>query len=336
MPEPVDELGETPILNHRLPMGSYLLRVRAEGHEEVCYPVRISRQGRWDGVAPGDSAPTPIWLPPSGALSAWERYVPSGWFLAGGDEMNPDSPALAPVWVDGFIIDRFPTTNADYLEFLNDLVDQGQEEAALRWAPRERRGVDAPDGALLVYRDSKGHFELGPDQDGDIWLPDWPALFVSWACARAFARWRAARDGVLTRLLTELEWEKAGRGVDGRVFPWGDWLDPTYCCMRQSRLGRELPGRMSDFPVDESPYGVRHLAGNVEEWLADPWRQEGPLVDATGRALRPPQGEDDQPRAYRGGRWDGSERLCRLPRRNHNLPHHRSPLRGFRLGRDLP
>ncbi|MBK9645311.1 MAG: SUMF1/EgtB/PvdO family nonheme iron enzyme [Deltaproteobacteria bacterium] len=336
VPELVDELGETPLHHHRLPMGSYLLRVRAEGHEEVSYPVHIRRQGFWDGIAPGDTAPSPIWLPPIGALGRHERYVPSGWFLAGGDEMNPDSPPLAPVWVDGFIIDRFPTTNEEYLTFLNDLIDQGHEDDALRWAPRERRGVDAPDGALVVHRDAHGHFELGPDQDGDVWLPDWPALFVSCACAEAYARWRGARDKLPTRLLIELEWEKAGRGVDGRVYPWGDWLDPTYCCMRQSRLTRELPAMMCEFPVDESPYGVRHLAGNVEEWLADPWRQEGPLVDAAGRALPPLDAEDDTPRAFRGGRWDGSERLCHLARRNHNLPHHRSPLRGFRLGRNLP
>ena len=336
VPELVEDLGETPLLRHPLPMGSYLLRVRAEGHEEVSYPVHIRRQGFWDGVAPGDTSPSPIWLPPIGALGRHERYVPSGWFLAGGDEMNPDSPPLAPVWVDGFIIDRFPTTNEEYLTFLNDLIDHGHEDDALRWAPRERRGVDAPDGALVVHRDAHGHFELGPDQDGDVWLPDWPALFVSCACAEAYARWRSARDKVPTRLLMELEWEKAGRGVDGRVYPWGDWLDPTYCCMRQSRLTRELPAMMCEFPVDESPYGVRHLAGNVEEWLADPWRQEGPLVDDAGRALPPLDAEDDTPRAFRGGRWDGSERLCRLARRNHNLPHHRSPLRGFRLGRSLP
>ncbi|MBK9366514.1 MAG: SUMF1/EgtB/PvdO family nonheme iron enzyme [Deltaproteobacteria bacterium] len=216
-----------------------------------------------------------------------ERYVPSGWFLAGGDEMNPDSPPLAPVWVDGFIIDRFPTTNEEYLTFLNDLIDQGHEDDALRWAPRERRGVDAPDGALVVHRDAHGHFELGPDQDGDVWLPDWPALFVSCACAEAYARWRGARDKLPTRLLIELEWEKAGRGVDGRVYPWGDWLDPTYCCMRQSRLTRELPAMMLEFPVDEPPYGVRHLAGNVEEWLADPGAKRAPSSTPRAGPCRP-------------------------------------------------
>ena len=132
---------------------------------------------------------------------------------------------------------------------------------------------------------------LGPDLEGDVWLPEWPVLFVSCGCAEAYARWRGARDKLPTRLLIELEWEKAGRGGDGRVYPWGDWLDPTYCCMRQSRLTRELPAMMCEFPVDESPYGVRHLAGNVEEWLGDPWRPAGPLVGPDGRALPSPVAE---------------------------------------------
>ena len=73
-------------------------------------------------------------------------------------------------------------------------------------------------------------------------------------------------------------------------------------------------------------------AGTAEECPAAPWRQEGPLVHATGRALPPLDAEDDTPRAYRGGRWDGTERLCRLARRNHNLPHHRWPRLHHTLG----
>jgi formylglycine-generating enzyme required for sulfatase activity len=104
---------------------------------------------------------------------------------------------------------------------------------------------------------------------------------VTWTQARRYAAWRAQREALPWRLPAELEWEKAARGVDGRFFPWGDHLDPSFCCMLRSHLGRPLPALVSDFPFDESPYGVRGLAGNMRDWCLD-------LVSAEGQSLQEP------------------------------------------------
>jgi hypothetical protein len=90
--------------------------------------------------------------------------------------------------------------------------------------------------------------EAGARRDHPIvYLPD----------ARAYARSRGAR------LPFEIEWEKAARGVDGRVYPWGDRFDPTFCKMRDSRSYTQQPEPNGTFPTDESPYGVRDLAGGM-------------------------------------------------------------------------
>ncbi len=78
-------LGLTPLRQVSLPMDSYLCLIRHPDRKEVRYPVSIGRQEHWDGVRPGDSAPTPIWLPQTGLLAPDDCYVPAGWFWSGGD-----------------------------------------------------------------------------------------------------------------------------------------------------------------------------------------------------------------------------------------------------------
>ncbi len=155
---------------------------------------------------------------------------------------------------------------------------------------------------------------MGPD--GERWSPDWPVFAVSWHDACAFAAWTSARTGVPHRLPFELEWEEAGRGVDGRFFPWGDRFDPALCKMEKSRAGRPRLEPIGAFPTDTSPYGVRDLAGSIREWCGDP------TYDA-----------DDGRRPVRGGCWSGSERLCRLANRFGFAPGDVHTYLGFRLAR---
>ena len=71
-------------------------------------------------------------------------------------------PAGTRLWCDAFIVRRFPVTNREYQAFLDDLVDQGREEHALRWAPREASGPQGNEGALIYVRDENGHFAWCP------------------------------------------------------------------------------------------------------------------------------------------------------------------------------
>ncbi len=307
VPERVASLGKTPIKEVPLSMGSYLCVLRAPGRAEVRYPVHIGREEHWDGKKPGDSAPTPVHLPRTTELGRDDVYVPAGWAWLGGDPGAPTALPRQRVWIDGFVIRRFPVTNAEYLAFLNDLVKQGRADDAERYVPRERSGqVDRP-GARIYGVNERGQYALVADSDGDMWSADYPVFLVDAPSAAAFATWEQQRSGGAWRLPTELEREKAGRGADGRFFPWGDFFDPTWACLRDSHAKRPLPATVEEYVTDESPYGVRGLAGNASDWCQN-------LV-------------------VRGGTWSTSATLARLAYRRYYAESWRMDSIGFRLCR---
>jgi serine/threonine-protein kinase len=172
------------------------------------------------------------------------------------------------------------------------------------------------------------------DAQGDRWEPDWPVFLVTAQAAEAWCAWEAARTGQSWRLPSELEWEKAARGVDGRFFPFGDFLDPSWACMRASHPERPMPAAVSAFPVDESPYGVRGMAGNVRDWCGHAWDKVGAEVDGD-RVLPSVAPEPDQARVVRGGRWSGHARAARAASRSSAKPDARLANLGFRPVRPL-
>ena len=175
---------------------------------------------------------------------------------------------------------------------------------------------------------------------------------VDWYDAQAFAAWEAARTGQRWRLPGELAWEKAARGVDGRFHPWGDGFIPSWTSMRRSHRGRPGPTVVGAFPVDESPYGIRDLAGSMCEWCCDAFVETGPPVasarhrfatqpgdssvamstaaaqsdggDAAGQALD---------RVIRGGGWYSAAGYVRTTHRGRSSPRSRQSNLGFRLVR---
>ena len=328
-------LGATPLYEVRLPRGSYLLIVRAPGHAELRYPVFLGRQDRWLGVPPGGLSPEPVRLPLLADLGPGDVYVPPGWFRAGGDP-EVGRPKTSAVWLDGFVVQRFPVTHGEYIHFLDDLVSRGLEDEALRFAPRERAGTAGEQGALLYARTPDGRFAMAADDDGDLWLEDWPVMMVDWACANAYAAWLSARTGLPWRLPHEIEWEKAARGVDGRFFPWGDFLDPTWCRMRDSVPGKGTPAVVDSYPVDESPYGVRGMAGNCRDWCADVWRPAGPRIVRDRLKLGVPDEAGSEFRVFRGGAWNNPASACRSAYRSTVRALLRYPVVGIRLVRSWP
>ena len=332
--EPVFErdLGQTPLLAVRLPAGSWLVELEAPGHGIVRYPVHIGRRDHWNAVPPGESRTAPVPLLVESSLCEDEVYVPPGWCIVGGDTDAAGGGPRRQVWLDGFVIQRFPVTNRAFISFLNDLVEAGREEEALLAAPRERL-AGGDNGPLVYGRDAAGRFFLRTDADGDRWDPDWPVMLVDEAGAVAYAGWLAARTGHPWRLPWELEWEKAARGVDGRLYPWGDTVDSTWARVRDSRPGRHLPARIDEHPDDRSPYGVRGMAGNVMDRCLDAFVQGGALIEG-GRPVWRPAG--DAPRVARGGAWSFSSNMARVCMRAPMLPGQRRETLGFRLVRALP
>jgi len=334
---PVRSLGTTPLRAVALPMGSYLAVLRHPDRPEVRYPFEVPRQGHWDGVAPGDRDPTPVWLPPQGALHDHEVYVPAGWFRSGGDPEAPSSQPARRLWCDALVVHRFPVTNRQYLAFLDDLVARGRTDEALRHTPRHQAGRAGEQGALLYGFDGE-RFSLVEDAQGDPWLPDWPVFHVDWHGARAYLAWLAERTGRPWRLPGQLEWEKAARGVDGRLYPWGDHCDPSWCCIADSHRGGRLPAVVDSFPVDTSPCGVRGMGGNTRDWCLD--LLESPVDIADNRVAQPESALKEPPRALRvarGGAWSSAARYARSAYRFRYEPTNRNSSLGFRgLWRPAP
>ncbi|MFZ5481866.1 MAG: SUMF1/EgtB/PvdO family nonheme iron enzyme [Myxococcota bacterium] len=328
--EPVRKLGKTPLRAVSLPVGSYLLVLRAEGCEPVAYPARIGRQEHWDGVRPGAKHPAPVVLPPAGSLGADEVYVPGGWFWSGGDPLAPGSLPRRRLWCDAFVIRRYPVTVRQYLAFLDDLAKSGRlDEANLR-APGDRH-----EGAPPTYaRDATGKLSRSV-RLAQGWSPDLPVGLVDWTGALAFTRWLATRMNRPWRLPGELEWEKAARGVDGRTFPWGDALDPSWACVQDSQMGRVLPAPIDGWPQDVSPYGIRGLAGNVQEWCLDTYRREGPALTGPRVTIDASALRDDLTlaRVLRGGSWISPDAGARAAARQGAPATARFPWLGFRLAR---
>ena len=327
------ELGKTPLRDVQLSRGSYVVRLEAPGRAVVDYPVYIERSGHWDGIRPGSSEPHPIRLPMRDELGKDDIYVPAGWFWSGGD---PDAIEALPrrrVWIDGFVIRRFSITQREYLAFVNDLVARGRGDEALAVAPMRL----AAEGKAVHYyaRTPDGMFTFS-HEPADQSLED-PIYQITWFAAMAYAAWLAERTGAPWRLPDELEREKATRGVDGRLYPWGDTADAPWACALDT-LGGTSPRwqPIHSFPEDVSPYGVRGLAGNTRDWCLNIWRREGPTVEHGRLIIEPaPLNEHEDYRAIRGGAWMANLHGARAAARFANRPQQHFSVLGMRLVRSF-
>ena len=187
---------------------------------------------------------------------------------------------------------------------------------------------------VAFRRDGSGRFSLAGEASQDILA--WPVVLVDWHAASAYAGWRAAETGKPWRLPGDLEREKAARGVDGRVYPWGNHLDPTFACVLEAHPAEPVRARVDAHPDDQSPHGARGLAGNVRDWCLEAWRADGPrtpgdrlVLDAAGA------GEPDF-RAVRGGAWSSPAALARSAARFGNRSTDRRENIGVRLARSFP
>jgi eukaryotic-like serine/threonine-protein kinase len=319
--------GPSPVHIERLPMGSYVALIEAPGFSGARYPICIKRGLHWQGS---------VRLPR--ALPDGFVFVPAGEFIAGGDPFVQDAGPARPLYVEDFLIARFPVTFRDYLTFLDD-VQARDPEQALRRSP-SARGKDGelailngdhwePRFDILIEGEARKRY---PSGDGHEW--NLPILCISVDDALAFIQWRSERDGLRYRLPHEWEWEKAGRGVDARVFPWGNTFDATFCKMSTSRPETSQPEPVGAFPADESLYGVRDLAGSAQEWCRDDrWRPQTPPAVQHPGAL--PGEHPPASCAVRGGSWVHLRVGSHLANRNETISIGRSNSLGFRLALDL-
>jgi formylglycine-generating enzyme required for sulfatase activity len=149
--------------------------------------------------------------------------------------------------------------------------------------------------------------------------------YVSWDDAQAYCRWLGERSGLRVMLPSEAGWEKAARGTDARLFPWGNEPpDDSHCNFNNNVRGTTSVGQYS--PRGDSPYGCADMAGNVWEWTRSEFKPY-PYDPADGR-------EDLQPAAHRvlrGGAFNFDEGSMRCAYRFNLSPDLRLDYLGFRI-----
>lgn len=217
-------------------------------------------------------------------------FVPAGEFIMGTSEKELEQylllfPYRRPsrfydeqpqriVYLDAFYIDKYEVTNEQYGKFL-----------------KETGRTPPPFWNDKLYNQ-----------------PNQPVVGVSWEDAKAYAEWAGKR------LPTEAEWEKAARGTDGRIWPWGNEWDPTKLNANDVGTvdGYVYSAPVGSYPQGVSPYGVYDMAGNAWEWVADWYDKDyykyGPKINPKG----PPTGENH---VARGGSWDMNNDFTRCASR---------------------
>jgi formylglycine-generating enzyme required for sulfatase activity len=209
---------------------------------------------------------------------AWEKdgkemiCIPGGDFIMGRDDGADNQRPAHTVYVAGFYIDRYPVTNEEYRRFAKEVGHNVPyyevswvNTAAYNWDPETRT---PPPG-------KEKH----------------PVVLVTLEDARAYAAWAGKR------LPTEAEWERAARGTDGRLWPWGNQFLPGRCNTKEAGLGETSPvGYFS--PQGDSPEGLGDVVGNVWEWTTSLYRPF-PYDADDGREYSQAEGW----RTLRGGSW---------------------------------
>lgn len=152
-----------------------------------------------------------------------------------------------------------------------------------------------------------------------------PITGVSWYDALVFCRWTTDNTGKEWRLPTEAEWEKAARGTDGRIYPWGNEFDSVRCNSIEGKLNGSTA--VDEFSSGISPYGAWDMVGNVWEWTSDWYRSDS---YTTALPTNPQGTETGSYKALRGGAWFSDQYHVRAADRTHINPENRYDYVGFR------
>lgn len=235
---------------------------------------------------PPPPTPTPLPTntpPPAGAKATPAPAVtdimveiPAGPFTMGTDSGEPNEAPAHEVDLPAFMIDKFEVTNADFAIFVEatDYKTQAEKQGTRNWR--------------MAYTEGKYNH---------------PVVYVTFEDAKAYCAWAGKR------LPTEVEWEKAARGPEGFLFPWGSDWDATKANVKES--GLRGTAAVGSYPPNG--YGLCDMAGNVWEWVGSPY-EAYPGSDYQDPKYSP------ELRGLRGGGWFDDKEQVRATNRNAGEP----------------
>ena len=239
-----------------------------------------------------------VWFAAHPAMAAPPEdmvLVPAGEFTMGSPEGDPDERPAHKIQISAFYMDKYEVTVKQYAAFLQE------------------SGGDRPSEWKTMNKSSNQNR---------------PVMGVDWADATRYCKWAGKR------LPTEAEWEKAARGTDGRLYPWGN-EPPTPVHANYGKKewnNHEALVPVGTLEAGKSPYGIYDMAGNVWEWVSDWYDNEYYKHSPSDSPTGPPTGGF---KVIRGGSWNTSARNLRAADRYFDPPSFRSQyVPGFRCAKN--
>lgn len=256
-------------------------------------------------------------------------FVPAGEFFMGSDAGNTDEGPVHAVYLDTYWIDQMEVTNTQFAGFVAAAGYETTAESTGRgWIY---------DGGWRVVNGANWHHPQGPGSSIDN-LANHPVVQVSWYDAQAYCVWYGRR------LPTEAEWEKAARGADQRLYPWGNTFDGArlnFCDVNCSESwadigvndGYAITAPVGSYPAGASIYGALDMVGNAWEWVADWYGGDYYTSAPYENPIGPVNG---QRKVLRGGSWQFSNMFTRTIDREVSIPGDYNDSIGFRCAQDGP
>ncbi|HLO14242.1 MAG TPA: SUMF1/EgtB/PvdO family nonheme iron enzyme [Anaerolineales bacterium] len=266
-------------------------------------------------AAPKKEIPVQIWVAVIGVigtvlaatLPALIKNIPPSptqtpaQFLTGERSNTPSMDTAT-----GCPIGMLPVSEGNFTMGPDPLVEQ--EETRERTIYLDKFCIHEKEVSVREYEAYLSSRNLTPPAQLHALPPDYPAVYITWDDAQDYCTDHGYK------LPTEAQWEKAARGTDGRIFPWGNtpWNPKLANCCQVPPKGLRPVG---EFPEGKSPYNVLDMAGNAAEWVAD-WYIENWYLNVELRNPVGPPFNTDYSKVVRGGDYFSSESLVQVTARN--------------------
>ena len=236
------------------------------------------------------------------------KRIPGGYFTM-GSRFDPREYPPRNIYVKEFDIAHAAVTVNQYAAF----AESGKAQDKRWWSKEGWQWLQgSADGWGRENRTRPDAYEI------QIRNPFHPVVGVTRFEAEAYCAWLSDQKKVVVRLPSEAEWEHAARGEDGRPFPWGEEFDASLANTFES--DRMATVDAASIEGDVSPYEVRDMAGNVQEWTSSPYTPLADEVVASSVLF-----------VVRGGSYNDTAYGARTAYRRAYPPGYFYPFLGFRV-----